>query len=266
MRSNESGSNRTLLAATLAAAAGVAFVVAAVALRRYGIAEARNVAWISLAYIATGLFAFRFAVIRDVVASWVFPVGLALAALEITNICLEQFVGLPSPANAVVPASMMALIVLFASTSAVVGSAGHNVLRGVVSAVAGIALGMLVSCAAALVFAQSVATSNPEALSRVMLENTAMHLTLPLFLAVVVSLLAVAISKEGARHPFRVSLFISLAAFPLLFIGVVLLVHAASLPRVDRPSFVLPGMAVSVMALTCLPCLLGRTHVSAGTA
>jgi len=241
-------------------------MVAAVTFGRYGIAEARSVGCISLAYIVTGLFAFRFAIVGDVVASWVFPVGLALAALEFTNIYLEQFAGLPSPANAVVPASMMALIVLFASTSAVVGSARHNVSRGVVSAVAVIAFGMSMSCAAALVFAQRVATGNPEAFSRGMLENAAMHLTLPLLLALVVSLLAVATSKEGARHPFRVSVLISLAGLPLLFIGVVLLVHAASLPRVDRPSFVLPGMAVSVIALICVPCFLGRTDVSTGTA
>ncbi len=236
MQGTESHWHRTLLAAALTVAGPVVFMVAAVTFGRYGIAEARSVGCISLAYIVTGLFAFRFAIV------------------------------LPSPANAVVPASMMALIVLFASTSAVVGSARHNVSRGVVSAVAVIAFGMSMSCAAALVFAQRVATGNPEAFSRGMLENAAMHLTLPLLLALVVSLLAVATSKEGARHPFRVSVLISLAGLPLLFIGVVLLVHAASLPRVDRPSFVLPGMAVSVIALICVPCFLGRTDVSTGTA
>src|ERR1700730_18357519 len=146
MQRTESHWSRAVLAAAVMAAATALSAVAVLTFWRYGIAEARIVACISLAYFAIGLVTLRFAIVGHVLATWVFPVGLALAALEITNIYLEQFVGLPSPANAVVPASMMALIVLFASTSAVVGSAGHRVARGAVSAVAVVALGMLVSC------------------------------------------------------------------------------------------------------------------------
>jgi hypothetical protein len=255
----------TPIAAALTAGGATLFVVAWVTFHRYVVGEALGVAGISLVYIAIGLFALRSGIVPGVVAGWVFPVGLALAVLEITNILLEQFVGLPSPANAVVPASMMALMVLFASTSAVVGSVRHKLSRGVASAVVVIALGMLVSVAAVVIFAQFVAQPNPETFWRVMCENAVMHLTLPPVLALVVSLLAVTISKLAARHPFRLSVFISLAAFPLFFIGVVFLVHAASLPRAARPSFVLPGMAVSAFALICLPCFLGA-EVSPGTA
>jgi hypothetical protein len=155
---------------------------------------------------------------------------------------------------------MMATIVLFASTSAVVASAGRDMQRGVVSALAVIGLGMLISCTAVVSYAEIFSPGNPNAPADLMFENTAMHLTAPLLLALVVSLIAIALSKEGARHRFRVSVLISLAAFPFLITGIVLLVYAASLPRVDRPIFVLPGMAVSMIALSCLPCFLGRTE------
>ena len=226
-------------------------IVAALAYRRYGIAEAATAGSVGVAYIAAGLLTFRFAIVPP----WVLPAGLALAALEITNISLEQFIKLPSPANAIVPASMMALLVLFASTSAVIG-ARRGAVRGVMSAVMVLALGMSMSVAAALLFAERVATADPQGLSRLMLANAAQHLTAAPVVALIVGFLAAALAAEATRH--RASMLISLAGVPLLVIGIALLVHAASLPRSHRPAFVMPGMAISAIALICAPCFLDR--------
>ena len=208
---------------------------------------------LGLAYVAVAL-ALRFTVAGDLMASWVAPVGFALAVLETTNIGLEQFVGLPSPANAVVPASMMALLVLFAATSAVVGSARHGPARGVASALLVLGLGMLLACAAVFAYGSSITPANPRAFWTLMCRNATMHLTLAPLLALLVGSLAVAITNGIGRRAWLVSL----AAVPLFATGVVLLVHAASLPRAARPDYVMPGMAVSALALICLPCFLGR--------
>jgi hypothetical protein len=254
------------LAVALTAPAAAILVLAAATFQRFGMPEARTVAGITLAYLAGGFFGVRLSRRPDVVPSWVVPVGLTLAVLETINIGLERFVGLPSPANAIVPASMMGLIVLFASTSAIVGSAGHAPSRGVLGAIMVIALGMLVACAAALVLAQRAAGAETEAFWRLMFDNTAMHLTLPPLLALVVSVLAVSISKGAARYSARILVSMSLAALPLLLIGVALLAHAASLPRAARPPLVSSGMGLSALALVCLPCFLARADVSTGAA
>jgi len=266
MPKSDSDHSRTLFAATLAAAGVAIITVALIDLWRYDFAEARLVAAISLAYTIIALFGLRIRAVRDLFPRWVLGAGLTLAALAIINIALEQFIGLPSPANAVVPASMMALIVLFASTSAVVGSAAHGVLRGVACAVAVIGFGMLVSCAAILVYAQRATTTNSEGFSQLLLANTTLHLTAPLLVAAVVGLFAASIARQAAHHSVRMSVLTSLAALPLFSVGVGLLVYAASLPRSARPAFVMPGMAAAAMALVCLPSFLGRPRAATSAA
>jgi len=79
------------------------------------------------------------------VPRWVPFAAVAFGIVEFTNIALEQFIGLPAPWNAIVPASAMAIIVLTASTVAVRAS--------VLSAVIVVEGGMLLAACGALLWA-----------------------------------------------------------------------------------------------------------------
>ena len=241
--------------------------VSLVAVFGYGLVEGRALALVSVTYIAVGLWSFRLPARRGWFPLWVIPSGVALAGLEFTNICLEQFIGLPSPANAVVPASMMALLVLAASTAAIVASAGDSLFRGIVFAVLVVGLGMLLSVSAVLLFVAIRAASQPNevALLELTCENATMHLTLPLLIAAIVGSVAAAVSASASRYQLRTSAFISLAGIAIFTVGVRILVLAASLPRVERAPLVMPGMALCTLGLVFLPCILGR-RAQTGTA
>src|SRR5437868_2808314 len=153
-----------LLAASLSVTGASVFAITVAASAPDRIIETSKVAAISLAYVCAGAVAFSSRSVGESIGNWVLPAGLSLAALEITNIWLEQFVGLSAPANAIIPASMMGIIVLFASTSAVVASAGYPSRRGVISAVIVVAVGMIVACLAALGLALRAGTTGTDAL------------------------------------------------------------------------------------------------------
>src|SRR5438105_9229716 len=78
------------------------------------------------------------------VPRWVPLAAVAFGLAEFTNIAFEQFIGLPSPWNAIVPASAMGLIVLTAATVAVQAS--------LLSAVIVIEGGMLLAASSALLW------------------------------------------------------------------------------------------------------------------
>jgi hypothetical protein len=183
-----------------------------------------------------------------------------LAGLELTNVCLEQFVGLPSPANAVVPASMMALMVLAASITAVIASAGNPLFRGVVAAVVVIGLGMLLPVAAVLVFVvvRTEGRRSMVTLLELTCGSATMHLTLPLLVAAIAGSAAAAVAASASRRQARAAAVISLAGIALFAVGVRLLVLAASLPRAERPQVVMPGMALAALGLVLVPCVIGR--------
>lgn len=256
-----------LLAGTVTIVGSAVLAVSLVAIFRYGLVEGRALALVSVAYIAVGLWSFHSPARRDWFPTWAIPTGVGLAGLEFTNICLEQFIGLPSPANAVVPASMMALLVLAASTAAVVASASDTLFRGILSAVMVVGIGMLLAVSAVLVFVgvRTAAQPNMVALLELTCENATMHLTLPLPLAAIVGSAAAAISAGASRYRLRTSALISLAGIAIFSAGVRLLVLAASLPRGERPPLVMPGMALSTLGLVFLPCILGR-RAQTGTA
>lgn len=249
----------TLLAAIVSIFGSAALAVSLIALLWYGLPEARALSIVGVAYVAAGLSCFRFRP-GPWLPAWVIPAGLGLAALELTNICLEQFIGLPSPANAVVPASMMALMVLSASAAAVVASAGSTLFRGTISAVIVLGLGILLSVSVVLVFVTLRAASQPNMVPLLALtcENATMHLTLPLLVAAVAGSAAAAISGATSGYQLRASVFISVGGIPLLVTGISLLVRAASLARAERPPLVMPGVALAALGLVLLPCILGR--------
>ena len=250
----------TLLGTVLSVAGSAVLAVSLVASLQHGLVEGRVLALVSIAYVAVGLWGLRWPARGGWLPPWAVPAGVALGGLEFTNIYLEQFVGLPSPANAVVPASMMALIVLAASTAAVVASASYTLFRGIATAIVVVGVGMLLSVAVVLLFVAVRAASHPRMvpLLKLTCENATMHLTLPLLVAAIVGSAAAAISVSASRYQLRIAALISLAGIAVLAAGIRLLVLAASLPRPQRPSVVIPGMALSTLGLVLLPCVIGR--------
>ncbi len=97
---------------------------------------------------------------------WVLFAAVAFGAMEFTNISLEQFVGLPVPWNAIVPASAMGLIVLTAATVAVRAS--------VMNAVIVVEGGMLLAASGAVLW---VALQRSSELT-LTLKNAATHLAI----------------------------------------------------------------------------------------
>jgi hypothetical protein len=257
----------TLLAVIVSTVGGAVLAVSLLAIFQYGLVEGRALTLVGVTYVAVGLWSFRIPVRKGWLPPWAIPAGVIVAGLELTNISLEQFVGLPSPANAVVPASMMALMVLAASTAAVVASASNTLFRGIVSAVLVVDLGMLLSVSAVLLFVAVRATWQPHMvpLLKLTCENATMHLTLPPPFAAIVGSAAAAISAIASRYQRRIAALVSLAGIAVFAAGVSLLVLAASLPRAERPPFVMPGMALSTLGLVFLPCVLGR-RAQTGTA
>jgi len=168
---------------------------------------------------------------------WVLLVAIAFGVVELTNIALEQFVGLAEPWNAIVPATAMGLIVL---TSAVVA-----VRASVIAAVITIEGGMLFASVGALLWV----TLHRQAELRLTLMNAAMHLTFLPFVAAIAGGGAIVVSRvAGGRR------FVSAAGVPLLVAGALLLVHMSGLPRPERPPWVMSGFGLCAIGLVLLPC------------
>ena len=171
------------------------------------------------------------------VPRWVLFVGAAFCLIEFTNIALEQFVGLPAPWNAIVPATAMGVIVLTAAAVAVRAS--------LISAILAIEGGMLFASLGALLW---VALQRRAEVPLTVM-NAATHLALLPFVAAIAGGGAIAISR--AAHG---GLLVSVAGVPLLIGGVLLLVHMSRLPRPERPPFVISGFGLCAIGLVLLPC------------
>ncbi len=175
--------------------------------------------------------------------SWTVAAAAILAFVELCNVYLEQFVGLASPANAIVPASFMAAMVLTASVVSVLAAPSGN-HRGVFSGVTTIGASMLMAVTIILI-AVRIRGGEPaaaEALWNTTVINTITHLTLPLIVALVAGTVSAITSTLALSHGRRVCVLLSVAAVPLIVGGVVVLVRAAVLPRSDRPPLVMVGM------------------------
>ena len=179
------------------------------------------------------------------VPRWVAVVACAFGAVELTNIALEQFIGLPRPWNAIVPASAMGLIVLTAATVAVRAS--------LISAVIVIEGGMLFASSGALLW---VALQRPAEMTLTLM-NAATHLAILPFVAAVAGGAAIAVSRLAHRR-----LLTSVAGVSLLVGGVLLLVHMSGLPRPQRPPFVMSGFALCSIGLVLLPCAVAPPNAS----
>ena len=171
------------------------------------------------------------------VPRWVAVAAIAFGIVEFTNIALEQFVGLPAPWNAIVPASAMGLIVLTAATVGVRAS--------VVSAVIVTEGGMLLAASAALLW---VALRRRAEFS-LTLTNAAMHLAILPFVTAIAAAAAIGVSRIA-----RARLIVSVVGVPLVCAGVLFLVHMSGLPRPERPPFVLIGFVLCAIGLILLPC------------
>src|ERR1700686_1967606 len=101
-------------------------IYAFLTLRQY---SAIYLAAASIPYIAVSLSGMR-GKIRPL-PGLIVGVGFVFAAIECTNIVLEEFVGLAAPANAIVPASAMAAMILAAAVSAVVVSSSRGIRDGI---------------------------------------------------------------------------------------------------------------------------------------
>jgi len=177
------------------------------------------------------------------VPRWVLLVAIAFGVVELTNIALEQFVGLAAPWNAIVPATAMGLIVF---TSAVVA-----VRASVIGAVIAIEGGMLFASLGALLWV----TLNRRAELPLTLMNAAMHLTFLPFVAAIAGGGAIAVSRvaRGRR-------FVSAAGVPLLVGGALLLVHMSGLPRPERPPWVMSGFGLCAIGLVLLSCAVAPSE------
>ena len=178
------------------------------------------------------------------VPRWVPLVAIAFGVAEFTNIALEQFIGLPSPWNAILPASAMGLIVLTAATVAVRAS--------LLSAVIVIEGGMLLAASSALLWVGF----RRRAELPLTLTNAASHLAILPFVAAIAGAAAILLARNA-----RLRLLVSIAGVPLLATGVVLLVHMAGLPRPQRPPFVTSGFALCALGLVMLPCFTARSDL-----
>ena len=211
------------------------------------------------AYLAFGLALLRVNRLRLLLPPWTAAAAAVLAVVEICNVYFEQFVGLASPANAIVPASFMAAMVLTASVVAVLAAPG-GIYRGVFSGVVTIGASMLVAVTIIIV-AVRIRGGEPaaaEALWSATVNNAITHLTLPLIVALVAGTVSATISAFALSHGRRVCVLLSLAAVPLIVGGVAVLVRAAALPRSERPPLVISGMLMCAFALSVLPSFLAR--------
>jgi hypothetical protein len=174
---------------------------------------------------------------------WVLFATIAFGVVEFTNISLEQFVGLPAPWNAIIPASAMGLIVLTAATVAVRAS--------VMNAVFVVEGGMFLAASGALLW---VALQRQSELV-LTFKNAATHLAILPFVAAIAGAGAIAVSRVA--HARGV---VSLAGVPLVISGVLLLIHMSGLPRSQRPPFVLSGFGLCALGLVLLPCAAGAVR------
>lgn len=180
------------------------------------------------------------------VPRWVLFAGIAFGLMELTNIALEQFVGLPAPWNAIIPATAMGLIVLTAAAVAVRAS--------VISAIIAIEGGMLFASLGALLWV----TLQRRAELPLTMKNAAMHLALLPFVAAIAGGGAIAVSRAA-----RGRLLVSIAGVPLIIGGVLLLVHMSGLPRPERPPFVMSGFGLCAAGLVLLPCAAASFNAEA---
>jgi hypothetical protein len=179
------------------------------------------------------------------VPRWVLLVAIAFGVVELTNIALEQFVGLAAPWNAIVPATAMGLIVLTAAVVAVRAS----VIAGVIA----IEGGMLFASLGALLW---VALHRQAELPLTVM-NAALHLTFLPFLAAIAGFAAVVVSRLA--HGRR---FVSATGVPLLVVGALLLVHMSDLPRSKRPPWVMSGFGLCALGLVLLPCAVAPSELT----
>jgi hypothetical protein len=214
---------------------------------------------LALGYLIFGLALVRVIYLRRALPAWTLIAALALAVLEICNVYLEQFVGLASPANAIVPASFMATMVLTASIVAVL-AASDGLGRGVFSSVVTIGAAMLVAVTSILI-AVRIRVNGPAFADATLIStvsNASLHLTLPLFVALLAGTLAAAASIWAMSRGRQFCVMLSFAAVPALIVGVGLLVHAAGLPRNQRPPLVTAGMGACAIGLAVLPTFLAQ--------
>jgi hypothetical protein len=230
---------------------GTALAISVYALLTHRMLSAIYLAAASVPYIALGVGGLRGRIAPRPDAGVIVGVGFTLAIIECGNIILEEFFPLSPPANAIVPASAMGAMILAAAVPAVLVSSSRGAQEGIIASVFAVGIGMVISCAVALVLI--VAWSSD--LSRG-LTNATMHLILPLIVAAAVGALA----ALCVVHPLGMRMLgiLSLAGSLFLVSGIYLLVRAASLPRHERPGLVLPGMLLSALGLTLLPSILAR--------
>lgn len=184
---------------------------------------------------------------RAALPAWLLPATIAFALVELTNIALEEFVGLPGAWSAIVPGAVMGLIVLVAATAALRAS--------VVGAVVLLEGGMAVASAVVVL---GVAIARPAELARTV-TNAALHLALLPLVAVIAGGTAIAIARGTRRRAW-----VSAAGLPVLAAGVALLVHMSGLPRAERPPFVMAGFGLAAAGLVLLPCAAARSLPTRG--
>ena len=205
-------------------------------------------------YLAVGTKAIRQPLMNLPVPGVAVAVGGALAIVECTNIVLEEFISLQPPANAIAPASAMGLIVLAAAVSAALVTSSFGIRAGILTAIASVAFGMVVSCAIALLLIVLLGPHRESLDLSQEVTNAATHLVAPVLVAAGIG--AVTGLYVRAFRSRRALAAIAAGGLVVLALGIFLLVRAASLRRSDRPPLVVSGMLLSTMGITMLPGLL----------
>jgi hypothetical protein len=211
------------------------------------------------AYLMFGLALLWMNRLRRMLPTWTAAAAVVLAVVELCNVYLEQFVGLASPANAIVPASFMAAMVLTASVVAVL-AAPSGIHCGVFSSVVTIGASMLMAVTIIIVTVR-IRGGEPaaaEVLWNATVNNAITHLTLPLIVALFAGAVSAITSTFALSYGRRVCVLLSVTAVPLIVGGVAVLVRAAALPRSDRPPLVMLGMFTCAFAIAVLPSFLAR--------
>jgi hypothetical protein len=214
-----------------------------------------------LAYLVGGWWARS---IRDARAKASLGIGAAidmlLGLIGAVNITVENFVSLPGPLAAIVPATAMAFMVIAFALGAILamrrsGSIALALLASIWAAV----VGMVITCAYGFVLNLATIASSLVVANTISSASTHMLVAPVVALSVgTVAILAARISWSLGR---RATFMLALIELALFVLGVTALVFAASLQRQERPPFVMSGMLATALALTCLPALaLKRLH------
>ncbi len=168
------------------------------------------------------------------------------------SLTVESLADLPSPLNAIVPATEMGvMVVLFGAAATLTLRRSRSVTLALLAAVWSAVVGMSLVCAWGLLLQLAVLQSRGQGSLGNTVDSAIQHMVIAPIVAVAI---AATLLHRSSRP--RAKLALALLDIVLVTAGIGLLVFAASLERAERPPFVVAGMLLTAAALASAPAVL----------